>query len=166
MLILMRKDARHADAGSPEELARMLFRTAVEAYNDQAADREAYLHESDEDDYAEELSLVDGAADPDAIREMALGWNKNIAKVFDGSLSAVMSGVKGDGSEKWLSVPSPLVYGLKKAVMALDNDFYSFAEEALLVNDRGYFTTRLQDAELADILAHPENYAAIDAAPK
>lgn len=166
MLILMKKDARHADAGSPEELAKMLFRTAVEAYNDQAADREAYLHEPDEDDYAEDLSFVDGAADPDAIREMALGWNGNIAKAFDGSLSAVMSCAKGDGPGKWLSVPGPLVYGLKKAAMALDNDFYSFAEKALLVNDQGYFTTRLQAAELADILAHPENYAAIDAAPK
>lgn len=168
MLFLMkipkgtRKDGQTAD-----ELAQALFRIASCQYNEDCSDSEAYLWEpTDTYDIAKELSLLDGKKDPEVLKTVAKGWNNSLARSFDAALAAILTAAQSlEGPDRWLAASSTQMYDMKKAAMALDNDFYAFAEYALLVNDK-YITTRLQDKELAAILASPEDYAAITVHPK
>ena len=169
MKILMKvdPDIRPEDSEDRDELAMTLFRSVKDVYNEDAGDKEAYLVEPEEEGASEELDLVDGATDPGNIIKMAENWNRNVAKDFEMALvSAISKAGDTTGFMKWLNVPSQTVYTLKKAVMALDGDFYEFAETALLVNEHNYFTTRLEDAQLADIKANPGGYASITVYPK
>ena len=129
----------------PAELALTLFRMARDAYGECAGD---------------------GKADPEGIAELARSWNPGLADDFQRAISEAEQASAGVGAGRWLSVPGQLVYGLKKAAMALDGDFYCFAEKALLVNEYRYFTTRLSDVELEDVARNPGSYAAIDVYPK
>ena len=154
-------------ADDPAELALTLFRMARDAYGECAGDSEAYLAEPDASLPADEaLGLLDGKADPEGIAELARSWNPGLADDFQRALSKAEQASAGVGAGRWRSVPGQLVYGLKKAAMALDGDFYCFAEKALLVNEHRYFTTRLSDAELEDIGRNPGSYAVIDVYPK
>lgn len=150
------------------ELASILFDIASDAYDECAGDSEAYLTDPD---YSlpmdKATSLLDGKADPEGIVKLARGWNEGLAADFQRILSeAEKAQTSGTGAQRWLSVPSQTMYALKKAVRALDGDFYTFAENALLVNEHRYFTTRLTDEELSDIEKNPGNYAVIEVYPK
>lgn len=168
MLLLMkvpksvRKDGQTAD-----KLAQALFRIASYHYNEDCSDSEAYLWEPpDSYEMAKELSLLDGKTDPEALKTVAKDWNNSLARNFDTALAAILTATQSsEGPDRWLAASSTQIYDMKKAAMALDNDFYAFAEYALLVNDK-YITTRLQDKELDAILAEPEDYAIITVHPK
>lgn len=153
--------------GSRDETARTLFRIVADEYQDEASCSDAYLHQPDSDKgLAEELDLICGVDHPYKIRDIARSWNSDVLKEFDRSIKALMDKAPtgADGVRDWFAAGSTLIYDVKKAAMALDSDFYDFAEDALLV--RRYFTTVLTELELKDILDHPENYAVITVSPK
>ena len=132
----------------PAELALTLFLTARGAYDECAGDDEAYL------------------ADPEGMIRLASLWNLGLADDFQRALSEAEKASTGEDTRRWLSVPGQIMYELKKAAMALDGDFFLFAEKALLVDEHRYFTTRLTDEELEDIVKNPGNYALIEVHPK
>lgn len=148
------------------KLARELFSIVSYHYNEECGDSEAYLQvPANDENLAEDMALLNGRYDPDKITAMAKEWNNQLAEDFERVLAQALATQACPGSARWLTIPSPQIYELKKAIMALDNDFYAFAEQALLVNSK-YITTRLQAEELNDILAHPDSYATITVHPK
>lgn len=118
-----------------------------------------------EEDHKRAVAEID-----DEIRniDMASGWNRRVQKDFDTAVKSLAGQLKPlpDGTYPWLDGSSTAIYELKKAAMALDGQFYDFANHALLVNQAQYFTTVLTSVELSDILQNPEHYAAIEVSPK
>lgn len=167
MRILMKVHEHIRDQNStPDTLALALFQTAKMVYNDDCPDPEAYLHQPDNDaPYAQELELLDGAVNPEGLTNLARSWNNDIANTMEKALATILATQVCDGPARWLAAPPNQVYDLKTAVMALDGDFYAFADQALLVNEAG-FTTMLKALELNYIIQHPEQYAAITVWPK
>lgn len=178
MLVLMKipsedmPDETALRDGSNNELddaAEILFNTVKDQYNEQADCSDAYLHEyGDVSGLAENLGLVLGARDPDTIRDTAENWNKRVQKDFDNAVKTLARSLRPlpDGTYPWLDGSSTEIYALKKAAMALDGQFYDFADYALLVNQAQYFTTVLTSIELTDILRNPGQYAIIEVSPK
>lgn len=156
------------DEATTEILAHGLFDRLQETYCDYADDSEAYLHEPDDTgSYVEDMELVLGADDPGKIRSIAEGWNMSLAQEMERVLSKIQA-CQADGihgARRWLSAATVDLYELKKAAMALDNDFYSFADKCLLLC--GHPTARFSnDAELAPVLADPGSYAVVAVYPK
>lgn len=171
MLILLKHDDE-IDSIDPKDIearARAAFDLIQDTYGCQAGDSEAYVYRPDDtDSFAEEIEYADGSAEPDKIRDAASNWNRTIQDQFDQALIRAEGEVKigPDHRRQWLGIPSSCIYDLKKAAMALDNSFYDFAEHALLVNGKNFFTTILSERELADVMAHPERYSLIDVTVK
>lgn len=162
------------DNAAPDELARILFDIAKNVYNDTASNSEAYLRQPHPDaDFAAELRLLDGADNPNYVKNIANAWNQQIAMDFERALNAAETNVqcapdpiKNGARRQWLTCPAPKIYDLKKAVLALDGVFYEYADKALLVNPNGGFTTLLTDDQIKDINTNPQNYAVIEVFPK
>ena len=151
----------------PVELALTLFLMARDAYDKCAGDDETYLADPGGSlPLDKAVGLLDGKADPEGMISLARSWNTDLADDFQRALSEAEKATAGTGGHRWLSVPGQIMYELKKAAMALDGDFYIFAEKALLINEHRYFTTRLTDEELEDIGKNPGNYALIEVHPK
>ena len=157
-----------AEANDPNEVAAGAFSSVQSQYEDEASLDDSYLYEPDDPEtFADELCLVDGLTDPERIKEIARGWNKRIQDEFDRCVTAIHHAPQDlDGTVMYLQAAPSTIYDMKKAAMALDNSFYDFAENLLLVVREGYFTTILKDEDLADIEAHPENYVKIDVSAK
>ena len=117
---------------------------------------------------AELLDFHDGAVEPERIVSLAEDWNKCIEKRLDAVLARMQAaaGPRHDGTRAWLDCPPSDIYALKKAAMALDGDFYDFADSALLMKDRNHLSVLLKDVELSDVMARPEDYAVIEVTPK
>lgn len=152
-----------------EELASRLFRLASDIYNECADDREAYLLRPDSPNpVSEQIELLDGHEDPEKLKQEASGWDMAIAAEFEKAIAKALASQRSDHAcaARWLDVPTDAAYALKKTAMALDDDFYSFAEQAVLRKGDGHFTTRLYQEHLNQILADPGSYAAITVWPK
>ena len=166
MRILMKIDPfDRSGSNSPDEMAACTFSKAESQFNEEASLDDSYLYRPDEPDgFAEELNFVDGQSNPDEIRKIARTWNDGIQRDFDEAVEVMRAQTPKapDGTHLWLQAPSSVRYDMKKAAMALDNSFYDFAKDLLLVVNGGYFTTILSADQLADIEAHPENYVKID----
>lgn len=163
-----------AACGTPDELAMGLFARAKDAYEASASDHTAYLAEAwSAETAAAGLALVDGSARPQEVLDMARNWNQDVAMEFEHALNAAEAQVtcstdpdKKGARRQWLTCPKPALYRLKVAAMALDGDFYDFADSALLMKDRNHLSVLLKDVELSDIMARPEDYAVIEVTPK
>lgn len=170
MRVLMKMPAYVNALPGGDEAAMDCFRSFDDAYNENASDGEAYLHQPDETEgAAAALGFVDGRSDPDAILHEAGLWNRRIANDFDAVLKQFLSSVPEhgrDGPAAWLTVPSPTAYALQKAVTALNGQAHDFADYALLVNGYGYPTSLFEPDQLDAIRAAPENYAILEVQPK
>lgn len=166
LMKLMPNERPHND--DVNETAAAAFDKFCEVYEDQVRDPEVYLHRPDgmSGGIAEEISFRDGKTEADFIRVMAKNWNKTLADTFDKAFSVLEKTVptNEDGARDWLKCDIYKIYDMKRAAMALDGQLYDFADYALLV--RNHITTKLEPAELEDIMNHPENYVFIDAQPK
>lgn len=145
-----------------------LLHVLKDAYNEEADDSEAFLaidHTWDDD-------VIFGSDDPQAILDAAKDWNTNILNNLRDAMNAYVSSF-----EKTLADKDPLsvldntaTYGLKKAAMAADNDFYSFADDALYIPVAGigatYYHTVLSQADLALIRQEPESFAILEVPAK
>lgn len=143
------------------ENAETVFKYVNSVYNDTAPDNEAYLHEEEPED----IECIFGSDNPDAIVKAAEGWNKQLLDDFTHALKQVPIDLSPESLADYKY--SSQIYALRKAAMAIDGAFYSYAEYALLVDSNAtYFTTVLHTAELKEIQANPENYALIEVWPK
>lgn len=150
------------------QAAAVLFNTVSEQYNEQVHDPDVYLYDyGDRSDMDKALNMIYGPDSPDKIKETAASWNQEIMDEFSRALKALADATPKTeaGALDWLRAPSPVIYDMKKAAMALDGDFYEYARQALLISKKGYFTTFLTDAQLEHILTHPEEYAVINVIP-
>lgn len=162
MRILMRFTSEDRQATKYDNTVAA-FLKAKSAFVDDATVADSYLVEppnyDDHADVIEFIGLIDGAEYPDAIKAIAQYWNSDITANFENKLANLTA--KAGKAKDWLNHPTE-VYQLRVAAMALDDTFYDFAEQALLVNEYGHFTTVLKDAEKEHILAHPEEYVRIE----
>ena len=170
MKVLIKIHSEREPAQTPDQLAQALFNRLQNAYLDQSGDREAYLLQPDVcgKHAAETLSFIDGMENPETLKKEAENWNRRLEASFTMALHNMECTLKrrpGMGA-RWLSAPDPLLYDLKKAAMALDDDFYCFAECAVLTDVHDTLQCRLEDEEKNDIAAHPENYAILQVWPK
>ena len=167
MFVLMRLRDRTPGL-SPDEAYLEFFDAFKSAYEDDAADGEAYLSDPSEDPSAAAANFVDGALAPDEIRETASRWNGTVESTFDACLGQLraQAPLNPDGSVHWLGAPSPAIYSFRKAAVALDGQFYDFADRILLVNEHRYPTAVFTERELAHAMACPEEYAMFDVWPK
>lgn len=169
MLILLKLDPEtREDCKTPDELAQKAFQMIDYNYNEDCGIPDAYLYRPDKaDDLVDCLNFIDGADKPDMIRKIAEKWNYQIALDFQAALQAFMpSGRMPEDPEAWLNASTTDLYALKKAVLALGNDFYAYADKALFIEDSQYFTTRITDANLKHIQDNPKDYACITVYPK
>ncbi len=163
-VLLKLNDEYRVENGDKEAQAKAAFGHVSSVYADCADVSDAYLYDP-ETDYAENLNFIDGKDTPEKVLEIAEGWNSNIQATFGTALRKMQASIHWT-TGKYLAMPSTLIYDVKKAAMALDNDFYAFADRALLVNRSGYMTTVLHGHELDAIRARPQDYAVIEVTPK
>lgn len=170
MKALIKIQSERKPGQTPDQLAAALFGRLQSAYLDQSGDREAYLLQPEVcgEHIAETLSFVDGMENPETLKKEAENWNGRLEASFTMALRNLECTLKRrpDMGARWLSAPDPLLYDLKKAAMALDDDFYCFAECAVLTNIDNILRCRLDDEEKKDILKHPEGYAILQVWPK
>lgn len=145
-----------------------LLRILKDAYNEDAEDDEAYLavdHVMDDD-------IIFGSDDPQAILDMANGWNlsvlENLRKAINGYIMAYDK--EKASKDAYAALNNTATYELKKAAMAADNDFYTFAEAAFYIptgeTRAAYFRTVLSNADMALIQSEPENFVILEVAAK
>lgn len=134
------------------------------AYNEEAADKEAYLAV----DALNDTCTIFGMDNPEEILYAARDWNDQLRtdlQVAITEFSKMIDASRTDGGTK-VGLDNAATYNLKKAAMAADNDFYSFAEYALYIpnarNGALYFRTVLEAEDLQLIQAFPEKYAIIE----
>ena len=142
-----------------EELQEEIVSLLRNLYNDCADDEEAYLR-----DEADEVVL--GRDKPDARIREAEHWNDKIRRDFDIALSQMEQ--QKDKTGLW-PVDDQTTYALKKAAMAIDDDFYSFSEYAVtrpLTGAPRYLEVVVRPEELEFIRRHPEQFAIVDIAAK
>ena len=117
----------------------ILLHVLKDAYNEEADDDEAYLaidHVADDD-------IIFGSDNPQAILDAAKEWNillqDNLREALNGY---VVSFNKNKGHDNPTAVlDNTATYELKKAAMAVDNDFYAFADDALYIPVAGIGAT-------------------------
>lgn len=167
MKVLIKAADSRVSGESANDLAISLFNRINENYLDQSGDNEAYLlnPEGKSDSAAEDMFLIDGMEKPEEIVKEAAGWNKTLEDAFSKALEAVRADVKNTPGA-WLNANYVKIYQLKKAAMALDDDFYEFAESAVLIDDHVGLKCRITEEELNDIKAHPDDYAIVHVWPK
>lgn len=169
MLVFMKlPEGLEAPPGS-DAAAMACFRAFNDAYDDNADDDEAYLHQPDsERDAAECVSFVDGRSDPAGILRVAEGWNRTVSDTFDAVLEQLRASApkRPDGTVDWLGAPSQTIYLMKKAAMALDGQVNDFADRALLVNRYGYPTALFEPDQLKAVQDDPSAYATLEVWPK
>lgn len=158
MKILMRLDP-DLRSDDPADDVLTAFGIAKSALDDSRTVGDSYLMEPPYSETAAEfLQFTDGAENPSEILDTARKWNADVIAGFERTLSALVSAA--GKNHDWLSCPNQL-YELRKAVTALDNTFYDFADTALLVDPAGGFTGILKDEQLLDIEENTENYVQI-----
>lgn len=164
MQILLKIGDGLAPDGRPsDERALAAFARVKAEYNETVDDPAAYLHESD--DESQMLGLmnpIDGRDDPGWLVRIAENWNAGIQKAYTDAVRALQDAAP-EGN--YLAHPDK-VYPVKKAAMALDGEFYMFADNALLVNGHSGFTVLMRDDDMARIRACPGDYLIISVFPK
>ena len=128
-------------------------------YDDSCDDDEAYMH--DEAD-----SIILGRDDKDAVITEAEQWNDRLIRDVETAIANMKQKKAETGS--W-AVDNSTTYELKKAAMALDNDFYAYADYAVAkpvdVSPEYppvYLETTLHDSERDYIKSHPEQFAVVE----
>ena len=157
MKILIRLDDREWAAMSQDEKQEELFSQVETVYEWSADDDEAYLCDSIGE-------CVFGMDNPEELCQIARGWNANIIEDFDLALRELLKDRAEKGAYR---LDTQITYELKKATMALDNSFYSFAEYATCLGEnQNYLKTIITESELADVQQNPSAYALIEVYPK
>lgn len=158
VLIRLERFGCGLDGETLEEKARTLFETVRNIYNNCANDDEAYLIDEFSD-------CVFGEHEPERVIGEASAWNQRIREDFRRALAQLYA--ERSKNAGVLPLDNQITYELKKAAMALDNDFYSFAELATCLGEKqDYFNSVIKGEELAAIQQNPENYALIEVWPK
>lgn len=141
-----------ADKVWHDELIESVLREISALYAESVADSEAYI-----DDDSPFNGICFGFTNPKSVALTARGWNDNIRKTFADAVLALEKNHTPDGK---LPLDNSLTYEVKKAAMALDNDFYAYAEYAVALKEtNSYLACVIDDKSLADIIARPERYA-------
>jgi len=155
------------DFSRPQKIYTLLH-VLKDAYNEDADDAEAYLaidHVMDDD-------IIFGSDDPQAILDAALDWNNRLSNnLREAVIGYVSSFNKNNGHDNpFAALDNTATYELKKAAMAADNDFYSFADDALYIPVAGIgatdFRTVLSPADLALIQQEPQAFAILEVPAK
>lgn len=142
-----------------DRTARNVFKIVKSLYEDSTDVRDSYLYEPDDDS---DIDCIFGSEHPDIILENAQSWNQKIVNDLNRCIKQEYTADDLDSDTY-----NPLLYDLKKAAMAADNDFYAFADYATAIDpDQAIFRTTLSKKESLAVFAHPENYALIEMYPK
>ena len=162
MEILIRLDRFDSlpPTGTHRKRSEALFKDVEEIYNDCSADSESYLRDGIHDE-----DFVFGDEQPQAIIQRAESWNARLQEDARQALEKLEQVRRSNGGE--YPMDSLDIYYARKALMALDNRFYDYAEYATcLGEDQDSFETIIREDELQDIQAHPERYALVEIYPK
>ena len=110
--------------------------------------------------------VIFGVLNPDEIIKTAGTWNYKLAENFINALARVWPKDKPLNLNKPVSFELDTLdtYELKKAAMALDNDYNPFGKYAILHPGEFSFSPTeikvvMTEEMLEDITSHPENYA-------
>lgn len=132
-----------------------LLRSLQNEYCDSVSCPDAYLAT----DYCTEDNFIFGADAPETIREAAENWNNGI----EARLWATIKIFQRMPRETNL-------YDLKKAVMAADDDLYTFADEAVLIPEEEgsyyYMHPKLHDDQYDRVIQNPAGFAIVEVAAK
>jgi len=159
MRILTNISELQPETCSEEELQEEIVSQLRELYNECADDDEANLR-----DEADEVIL--GRDKPDALVREAEQWNDRLRSDFDFALAQMKRQKRKNGC--W-PVDDQTTYALKKAALAIDDDFYSFSDYAVtrpLTGSPGYLEVVIRPEELEFTRQHPEQFAIVDIAAK
>lgn len=120
-------------------------------YCDSVSCKDAYL----ETNWCYEEDFIFGTDDPDAIVKAAGSWNTAIETRLWVAIAAYQRMPR-----------ETTLYDLKKAVMAADDDLYSFGDEAVLISDKTTGTywlhPKLHDDQHEKVMQHPEAFAIVE----
>lgn len=143
------------DEATADELNEEISTLLRGLYDDSCDDDEAYLH--DEAD-----SIILGRDDKDAVITEAEQWNDRLIRDVETAIANMKQKKAETGS--W-PVDNSTTYELKKAAMALDNDFYAYTDYAVakpVDASPVYLETTLHDIERDEIKSHPEQFAVVE----
>ena len=141
--------------GSRQQQRDELLRSLQTEYCETVSCKDAYLAV----DWCTEDNFIFGADAPETIREAAENWNKAIE------------------ARLWTTIKifqrmprETTLYDLKKAVMAADDDLYTFADEAVLIPEGEgsyyYMHPKLHDNQYKQAVRNPANFAIVEVAAK
>ena len=146
--------------GTHRKRSEALFKSVEEIYNNCSSDSDAYLRDSIYDD-----DFVFGDEQPQEIIQRAESWNAQLQEDVRRALENLEQIRRKNGGE--YPMDSLDTYQARKALLALDNRFYDYAECATcLGQEQDYFETIIREEELRDIQIHPERYALVAVYPK
>lgn len=139
-----------------DALLEDVFNEICSLYERSIDDSEAYVHNSEIED--ENMhGICFGFMHPKSVVLTARGWNGDIRQKFADAVLTLQKNHTPDGK---LPLDNPFTYAVKKAAMALDNDFYPYAEQAVALNEtNNYFECIIDEKKFAEIAAYPERYA-------
>ena len=154
------------DVSSYGVLMDEVFSALQEEYNNNAADKEAYLYQ-----HYEPSDFLFGALEPERLRQRVAVWNMEIKREFLRCLDSVLYFQENGRmpTPEEIHTDTTKTYQLSCAVRELDNAWFDYAEHATCMdNGCGYNVMKviLADAQLADIDANPQNYAIVTVAVK
>ena len=162
MEILIRLDRfdMFPPTGTHQKRSEALFSTVEDIYYSCCSDSEAYLRDGIHDE-----DFVFGDEQPQTIIQRAESWNARLQEDARQALEKLEQVRLSNGG--LYPMDSLDTYDARKALLALDNRFYDYAEYATcLGEDQDSFETIIREDELQDIQAHPERYALVEIYPK
>ena len=146
--------------GNHRNRSEALFKTVTNIYYDSSSGSESYLHDEINDE-----DCIFGDEQPQALILSAETWNAKIREDARQALEKLELARRDNDGEYPLDTLD--TYYAKKALFALDNCFYVYAEYATCLGyEQDYFKASVQEDELEDIQVHPERYALIEVYPK
>ena len=163
MRILMHATPYLEGCTTREEKIRALAEVLSAEYNEAVSDPDAYLAI----DYIEDENVCFGSDDAKGILDAAGTWNERLRNNLRSAVISYIDAFRRvDDPSSCESLNTTDTYALKKAAMAADNDFYTFAEEALLIprQETGalYFRTVLEPADLKLIHTVPQEFVLLE----
>lgn len=157
MELLLKVDGLNLPELNEDDARNALFALAKHEYYNASTIEDAYISDATIDD----AEINFGFKEPDTIIGRVHDWNSDIQHSFELALNKFQREHLETGK---FPLDNLATYELRKAAMAIDDAFYDYAECAH--NLDGTLTVILTEQHLADIQAHPENYAIIDVYPK
>lgn len=140
----------------PQDTAQSIRNTLATVFEDQRQNPEYQVHP-----LLQESDIIRGNLCPDDLIQQAENWMDQIKSKFMEAMIPFRNKNLDD-----LPCDNTKTYLMKKAAMALDNDWFDQSDFAVYLPNAtfgiSYFSVFLTKEQLVDILSHPDHYLIVN----